>query len=133
MVALKAWPLLLLAACGGSEPPVPPQLSAIQQRIFAPNCTFSSCHGEGGAGGNLNLTAGQAFAQLVSHACDNAQARADGLLRVAPGDPAHSFLLMKLHSVDTKYGVRMPQSAPALADAQIASIQQWIASGAADN
>jgi len=133
MDALKAALLLVVAACAAPEPPVPPQLSAIEERIFVPNCTFSSCHGEGGAGGSLTLTPGQAFAQLVSHACNDAQARADGLLRVAPGDPAHSFLFLKLHAIDLKYGGRMPQDAPPLSDAQIASIEQWIAEGAQDN
>jgi hypothetical protein len=125
--------LLLLLACEKPEPPVPPQLSAIQARIFTPNCTFSSCHSDPGAGGDLTLTPGKSFAQLVSHACDLAQANNDGYLRVAPGDPAHSFLLLKLHSIDPKYGGRMPQDAPALSDAEIASIQEWIVEGAQDN
>ena len=126
--------LLFAAACGAAEVPVPPHLSAIQSRIFAPNCTFSSCHADPGAGGNLTLTAGKSFAQLVSHQCDLAEARADGFLRVAPGDPAHSFLLAKLHGVNpARYGARMPQDAPALSDSQIASIEQWIANGAPDD
>jgi hypothetical protein len=125
--------LLLAVACESPPPPVPPHLSAIQQRIFGPNCTFSSCHADPGPGGNLTLTSGKSFAQLVSHGCDLAQARTDGFLRVAPGDPAHSFLLLKLHSVDPKYGGRMPQDAPALRDSEIASIEQWILNGAPDD
>jgi hypothetical protein len=129
---LRRFLWLALVACG-SPPPVPPRLSDIEQRIFAPNCTFSSCHADSGAGGNLALTAGRAYQQLVSHASDQQQARADGLLRVAPGDPAHSFLLLKLHVIDPKYGDRMPQKAPPLSDQDIASIEQWIADGAQDD
>jgi hypothetical protein len=54
-------------------------------------------------------------------------------LRVAPGDPAHSFLLLKLHAIDPKYGGRMPQDAPALSDAEIGSIEEWIFAGAPDD
>ena len=113
---------------------MPPHLSDIQRRIFQPNCTFSSCHADPGPGGNLTLTAGKSFAQLVSHECDSAEARADGFLRVAPGDPAHSFLIAKLRSVNpARYGARMPQDAPPLSESEIASIEQWILNGAPDD
>lgn len=130
MVALRFFAPLLLAACAS---PVPPRLSAIEQRIFAPNCNFSSCHSDPGAGGNLTLTPGRSFAQLVSHACDQAQAHADGLLRVVPGDPTHSFLLLKLHSIDPKYGDRMPQNSPPLDSTDLSSIEEWIRLGALNN
>ena len=130
MVALRALALLLAAACTN---PVPPRLSAIEQRIFAPNCAFSSCHSVFGAAGALVLAPGRSFAQLVSHSCAQDAARAEGLLRVVPGDPAHSFLLMKLHTIDPKYGDRMPQNALPLDDSDLSSIEEWIREGAQDN
>ena len=128
MVALRLPALLCVAACAEA---VPPRLSAIEQRIFAPNCNFSACHSAAGNAGQLVLERGRSFAQLVSHACDQDGARGDGLLRVVPGDPAHSFLVVKLHDpLDPRYGDRMPQKEPPLDARDLASIEQWIRLGA---
>ena len=134
-VARTSWILTCLLLCGCPQPaPVPPHLSAIQQRIFAPNCTFSSCHSTFGHAGNLNLEAGKAFKALVGVSPDNAAAAAEGYLRVAPGDAAHSFLLLKLRDpVPRQYGDRMPQHETPVDDADLASLKEWIALGALDD
>lgn len=123
---------LLGLACGG--PPVPPRLSAIEQQIFAPNCTFSSCHSSDGHAGNLVLTPGRSRLSLVGRLADRKEAAADGLLRVSPGDPGHSFLVVKLcNPIDPRYGDRMPQGSPQLEARDRKSIERWIEQGALDN
>lgn len=119
---------LVLCACAG---PVPPRLPEIEQAIFAPNCTFSSCHSVAGHAGNLVLTPGRAFASLVQHACEQKSAAADGYLRVVPGDLARSFLVLKLSAhLDPRYGERMPRQSSKLPDPDLAAIQEWIRLGA---
>jgi hypothetical protein len=80
--------------------------------------------------GNLNLSAGASYSQLVGATPDNAVARADGLLRVQPFDPSNSFLMRKLTGPGEGEGARMPLSADTLTAAQIAQVQTWIADGA---
>jgi hypothetical protein len=131
---MRPWLLLsVLFACSSSEP-VPPRLSAIEQRIFVPNCTFSSCHSSAGHAGGLVLEPGKSFASLVQQACQQDAALQAKLLRVAPGDPARSFLILKLRDpLDPAYGARMPQGSPALDGTDLASIEEWIRRGAAND
>ena len=54
--------------------------------------------------------------------------------RIAPGDPDASYLLLKVrdeHRAVGGGGNRMPPTGPALTEDLIASIQQWVADGAA--
>jgi hypothetical protein len=53
-----------------------------------------------------------------------------GVLRVAPGDPANSYLIQKLEGRSDISGVRMPILGPYLTDGQLASIRRWIELGA---
>jgi len=59
------------------------------------------------------------------------------LLRVAPGDPADSFLIIKLtttSSQDPRYGSGMPYPTPGSVCPQtIQTIEQWIDAGAPNN
>lgn len=128
----RAWTsCLLLIAC---DPPVPPKLSAIEQRIFQPNCTFSSCHSELGQAGTMVLEPGKSFANLVGQQSAQTAAHAEGLLRVAPGDVAHSFIVIKLTDpMDPKYGDRMPQHQAPLDGADLGTIEEWIRLGAHDD
>ena len=120
--------MVLLSGCSGS---VPPRLSAIEERIFAPNCTFSSCHSTFGAAAHLSLVPGKSFASLVSQPCDNESGTQDGYQRVVPGDVERSFLVLKLRtSLDPRHGDRMPQNQPPLDGSDVASIEEWIRRGA---
>lgn len=107
-------------------------MSAIERQVFALNCSTASCHGAGKAGG-LDLRPGS-HARLVDVAPTNAQAAADGLARVTPGDLEKSLLYLKLqHQVPTEYGARMPQTGLVLDAAAVDAIRQWILEGAADD
>lgn len=102
----------------------------IQERIFgAHGCAVATCHGDNGEGG-LSLTAGESYANLVGVAATNAIAAA-GTLRVAPGDPANSFLARKLRGTLTPgEGDAMPLVGAPLDAEEIALVEAWIAAGA---
>lgn len=91
------------------------------QPIFTASC---GCHGGGQPAAGLSLAAGEAHADLV----DVDSVGLPGTLRVAPGDPAGSFLLQKLQP-DPPQGERMPIGG-ALSSAQIDVIAAWISAGA---
>lgn len=131
---------LMLAACAGSgegldengRPEVPggggggaltPDLASIQANVFTPIC--AQCHSGAGAPAGLRLDAGNSFGALVGVA----SSEVPSLLRVEPGDPANSYLVQKLEG-RAAVGGRMPLGLPALPDATIAVIRQWITDGA---
>lgn len=115
------------------SPSPSPTLSAfavIQQTIFNPTCLDMFCHTAEFAAGNLVLVEGQSYAQLVDVLSDNPAARAAGLLRVEPGVPDESFLIIKLTGPTRPQGSRMPLGKPPLPAADIDLIRAWIEAGA---
>lgn len=96
----------------------------IQANVFTPNCATAGCHTGGVPAGGMDLTAGAAFANLVNVASNNPGCAA---LRVNPGDPDTSCLIQRLEGTVMP---QMPFGGPALAQAQIDDISQWIADGA---
>ncbi|MFA7586722.1 MAG: hypothetical protein WCY11_11105 [Novosphingobium sp.] len=137
--ALVIATLFALAACSGEQdqsgqadtPAGTTAAKSLYQAEIAPllqaNC--ATCHLTGAEAGNLSLIPDKAIASLVG-----AQAiGAPGQIRVVPGEPDKSYLLMKLEGTHTAVGgtgARMPFGAPPLAPEQVAKIRQWIAEGA---
>lgn len=132
--ALAALPAaLLLYGCAGDGPPPSGATSAydtIQQQIFTPHCLSAGCHNGLNQAGNLNLTAGVSYGNLVGVSPTNPVAAAKGLLRVTPFDPNSSFLLTKLTGPGLGEGTRMPQGMSPLPASDINMIRAWIADGA---
>lgn len=132
--ALALLPVLVAAVLSGCPAATPqtglqPTYTSLSQNVFV-GCSTSGCHGGTSPAADLNLTADQAHAALVGVLPDNAQARADGLLRVSAGNPSQSFLLTKLHPITKPaYGSRMPVGGR-LSEAQITAVTQWIEKGA---
>ncbi len=131
--------LLLLAgaaaACGGDSPtgptsPAPdgllPRLSSIQTIVFNRSCIEH--HGDHATEAGLDLTAGNAYANLV-----NVRSIQVALDLVTPGDAENSYLIHKLDGRPGIVGDRMPTNAPPLTTAQIDVIEQWINEGARNN
>jgi hypothetical protein len=126
-----------LSSLAGPTPSLAPTFASIQQEIF--EATDSSgrtacvtCHSNTGRApsGGLNLNHDVAYDQLVSHTATEKA----GVMRVAPGDSASSYLLQKLNGSAGIVGRRMPQNGPPyLTDGQILIIQRWIDTGAARN
>ena len=124
---------LLMYGCAGDGPPLSTATSAydvIQQQIFNQHCLSAGCHNATAQAGNLNLTAGVSYGDLVNVTPDNAVAAANGLLRVEPFNPDNSFIIVKLTGPAPGEGTRMPQGMAPLSPSDIAMIRDWIADGA---
>src|SRR5438309_7953472 len=123
--------LLCAMLVAGCENPVTnsvhvdPTFTSIQQNVFARSCTFAgSCHA---AFRPLSLEAADAYNNLVGVRPDNLTALNKGLLRVFPGKPDSSFLLIKLTGPGPGEGDRMPHSNDPLSQQAIDAIRTWIA------
>jgi len=124
---------ILLTCSEKKEPTEPgvvkedPSFSRDIQPIFNLHCGLAGCHGaEPGAAG-LNLSAGRAYVNLVNIPSVEVPA----LLRVAPGDPENSYLVIKIEGRQT-VGERMPVGG-ILSDQAIQLIRNWVAKGAKNN
>ncbi len=105
--------------------------SEVQARVLVPWCSFSSCHGEAGAGG-LVLHDEGAFSALVG-----TTSTAVDMPRVTPGDPDGSYLYRLLAECEPEVqGItarHMPAGAPTLLDpALVGLVRRWIEQGAAE-
>lgn len=128
--------LLALASsgCAGDGPgDVAPggEYAAIQAEIFNPSCISSSCHSSSTRAGGLSLAANESYEQLVGVTPANPTADARGLLLVAPGDVAASFLVAKVNgSLEPGEGSLMPIGAQPLTPDEIGLIEIWVENGA---
>jgi len=126
----------------GDEIAVVPATFTEVQALMANSCNFESCHGNTpkNTNGNLSLLEEGAYEALVGVIPDNAQAAADGMLLVDPGNPENSFLMFKLEmswdegGEDPDYGFPMPQAFDAtLSDEKLEAFRSWILDGAPNN
>ena len=102
----------------------------IQDYIFDKSCASSACHAAPANAGNLNLTYGLSYQDLVGRVPLNPAAAAAGMKLIDPGNPENSFLLTKLIDPTPEQGVRMPFNAGTLHTGKIEAIRTWIAAGA---
>ncbi|MFT3923757.1 MAG: hypothetical protein QM778_14590 [Myxococcales bacterium] len=116
--------------------------TSVYRDIFChAGCANFYCHGNSGQWGDLDLSASieVAYAQLVGQrtgvsipADGRPTCRESTLLRVAPGDPEHSVLYLKV-SATTPCGTRMPPASSGmkmLSPDEQEQIRQWILAGA---
>lgn len=112
----------------GGSPAAPPPLTAnlqsIQANIFTPICT--RCHVGAGAPQGLQLDSVHSYALLVGVP----SSEQSDVLRVKPGDPDHSYLILKLEGANGIVGAQMPFGGPYLPQSTIDVIRQWITDGA---
>jgi hypothetical protein len=124
----------------------PPGLEAtfdsIHTKVFAVSCgtSTSGCHSRKGSvnSGGLNLADDPYTALLGADGkgapAGNIEGSEKDLLRVVPGDPDASFLVIKLStrsSQDPKYGSGMPFGAPgSVCPDALATIRKWVEDGA---
>ena len=101
----------------------------IQDYIFDKSCASSACHAAPANAGNLNLTYGLSYQELVGRVPQNPAAAAAGMKLIDPGNPEKSFLLTKVMEPTPEQGVRMPFNAGRLHSGKIAAIRTWIAAG----
>jgi hypothetical protein len=129
--------LVLLVSCGkltelptdpgvGGGLPIDPTATFTRVKAeILPTCAAIGCHNPLGQQESLVLTPDVAYAQTVGVT----SLETPSLKRVAPGDPANSYLYRKITGAGIT-GDRMPQGGPFLTDAQIALVRDWIRRGA---
>lgn len=125
--------ILLAYGCAGDGPPVASssgEFDRLQAEIFNPHCMGAGCHNSQAQAGAMDLSPGLSYDDLVGVAPYNPVARAMGMLRVDPFDPANSFIIAKLRGPGAGQGTRMPQGMSPLPESDIAAIEEWIRSGA---
>ncbi|MBM4344545.1 MAG: hypothetical protein FJ100_14365 [Deltaproteobacteria bacterium] len=109
---------------------VKPTLASLEKDYFAASCAFGSCHSAAKHAGELVLEQGKSYAQLVG--VQALHPGAAGFVRVEPGKPNDSFLVVKVTQPQPGQGKLMPVGAtePIDADCGIAALKAWIAAGA---
>ncbi len=151
--------LALLAGCGGGgsdngggTPPPPASTCPLPTPIAAPkfsadiypaltggSCggqSATSCHGGSALpSGHINYfaTGGRSIADVYHDLVNVVPASAPpGYFRIAPNDPAHSWLLVKITSDNPGggYGARMPFGGANVCQATVDNITAWINAGA---
>src|SRR5712692_6208757 len=111
---------------GGGEPVDPTAtFTRVQNEIFTPTCAAIGCHDPLSHQENMVLSSGRAYASTVGVTSN----QLPSLKRVAPGDPANSYLYRKIAGAGIT-GDRMPQGGPYLTDAQTKLVRDWIRRGA---
>ncbi len=109
-----------------STPMTSTTLTQIQAETFSVSCAVSGCHAGSMPAAGMNLSAGQAFSNIVG-----VPSFGNPMLdRVEPGDPDNSFLVQRIEGTALP---RMPLGQPALPNQQIQNIRNWILDGAQDN
>jgi hypothetical protein len=104
------------------------------QAIFSASCAVAFCHSGPFPANGMSLAPGEAFDEIVGIRPLNLSAAAAGFLRVDPGMPENSFLLLKIDAdplPDFSFGGSMPPfPSPMLPPKEIQLIEDWIAQGA---
>lgn len=126
--------LLAVAAAGCTqklvEPPPPPTVLAVPdsiQQVFTQNCALSTCHTGPNPQQGQDLTdAVTSYANIVGIASHEKPA----FQRIAPGDSANSYIVMKLRNDPRKGGQPMPLGAFPLDPALVMRIATWTQQGA---
>ena len=134
---LLPFAVFLAVACGRLKEPTDPGVGAgepidptatftrVQNEIFTPTCAALGCHDPLGHQESQILSPGRAYANTVGVA----SIEIPSLVRVAPSDPANSYLYRKITGAGIT-GDRMPQTGTVLSDAQIKLVRDWIRRGA---
>ncbi len=102
-----------------------PSFATVRDEILVPSCGFSSCHGSGEAG--LQIDNDMTADALVGVS----STQNPGKDLVLAGDPSQSYLIAKMEEDIFSTGDVMPPSG-ALSEERISTVRDWIAAGASD-
>jgi hypothetical protein len=109
---------------GSSSGPITADLQSIEDNVFTPIC--SKCHIGASAPEGLQLDAAHAYNDLVGVP----SAEEPNFLRVNPGNPDLSYMVLKIEGAPGIEGGQMPLGETPLPQATIDAIRQWITNGA---
>lgn len=126
--------LALVIACSEDTPTDGDvSFAADIQPIFTTNCALSGCHTGSQPQAGQNLSAGQAYNNIVNVASTTLPT----MDRVEPGQPEQSFLVHKIQGTQgplgSNMGERMPFGGDKLPQSTIDLIRAWITQGAPNN
>jgi len=118
---------------GGSGCLITPSFTSIYDNVLKVNtCAQGGCHGVAFQG-DLAFNTGKAAAlAAVLGDTFNTMGKVATPKLVVPGNPATSFLYIKLNDPNVPQGM-MPLAAAKLPDCQLKAISDWITAGALDN
>jgi hypothetical protein len=108
----------------GGTGPITPDLQSIEDNVFTPIC--SKCHIGASAPEGLQLDAAHAYNAIVGVP----SVEESSLLRVNPGSPDESYLVLKIEGAPDIEGSQMPLGETPLPQSTIDAIKQWITNGA---
>lgn len=131
--------LLLLAACGDEDAaddnhsaeqalPAFTSLTEVHDELFVPTCSGTGCHISGANGGQLSLDNDGTLRDRLL-----AESTVNGVPQITPGDPSLSYLYLKMTNQQFDVGGRgtqMPIGRPALTEAELQRVADWIVAGA---
>jgi len=118
---------------------LPVSFSSHVQPVFTASCASGGCHAGAAPKQGMDLSSGNAYANIVNVAAVEPTPSMD---RIEPGDPTLSFMIHKLEGtqgglvcspVPPGCGTRMPQGAPPLPLQTIRMIKRWVTAGALNN
>lgn len=115
---------LPVSSSSASSTPLTADFASIQDNVFTPICT--RCHIGASAPQGLQLDAAHSYGLLVGVP----STEQPNVLRVAPGNPDASYLVLKLEGASSISGGQMPLGGPYLPQSTIDVIRQWITDGA---
>lgn len=120
-------------ACG-SFGVAEPNLADIHERVFSKSCAFSSCHAGAAPQAGLDLsTVEKAFDSLVGVSAATASS---DWVRVVPGDPGRSHLMVKLNGQGIETNPEYPDAEPmpppagGICEPNVQAVSDWITAGA---
>ena len=126
---------LFIVACGDKNADTgmiddglssPATFTMVQEELFKPSCSFSSCHGT--AAGYFLLDGESDYDNLVN----KESANQSGAILVIPNDVENSYLFRKCVSGDNITGDIMAPSI-GISERQEALLRSWIENGAQNN
>jgi hypothetical protein len=139
---MKKLTLLLLAACWRGPEVGEEQMQMlspdggrimtfheIETEVFETSCATSFCHKpDPPPAAPMTLEPGKAYVEIVSVPASQKPM----LKRIAPGDPASSYIIIKMRAVTAQaHGTtRMPLNKPEVSEDLIQQVEAWVARGA---
>ena len=131
--ALVAFAVALAAGCTEklvAPPPPPPEFGTPDsvQEVFTQQCAFDGCHGGASPQQGMNLADARTSYRLIVDVAANE--RQGQFKRIAPGDSANSYLVMKLRDDARIGGDPMPLGGYPMDPALVMRIAAWAQAGA---
>jgi hypothetical protein len=111
-----------------TPPPAAPTLTQLKSTAFS---VCGGCHSGGGTSlpASMDLTPAHIYTSIVGVASVEQPTH----MRVKPGDPDNSYVVLKLEGAAGITGARMPFGGPYLDQATIDQVRAWITAGAQNN